>query len=114
MNITSVFSKSVDFRALTVPDHSIECLRANNPSYYIHHIAPTPLLMVVASNDNVTPADLALQAYSRALEPKELHILSGAGHFGVYSGPYFERNADRQTEFLSRTLCKKERASKLV
>jgi len=93
---------------------SVECLRANNPSHYIHRIAPTPLLMVVATNDSVTPPDLALQAYSRALEPKELHILSGAGHFDVYSGPYFKLNADRQAEFLARTICRKERASKLV
>ena len=70
--------------------------------------------MVVPTGDTLTPPDLALQAYCRALEPKELHVLSGVGHFGVYSGPYFDLNVDRQTEFLSKTICRKERASKLV
>ena len=43
-----------------------------NPAANIHLIAPTPLLMVVASNDTLTPVDLALTAYERALEPKSL------------------------------------------
>jgi len=87
---------------------SVEALRAYIPSFQIENIAPTPLLMVVASNDILTPTDLSLKAYARALEPKELYIIQGAGHFDGYSGPYFEQNAGRQTDFLSRTLCKKE------
>ena len=60
--------------------------------------------MSVAVNDVLTPTDLALKAYERALEPKELHILKG-GHFDGYSGPLFETNAGRQVEFLKKTLC---------
>jgi len=60
--------------------------------------------MTVAQNDTLTPTDLALEAYSRAREPKELHILPG-GHFGGYSGPNFVANAGRQVEFLKKTLC---------
>ena len=60
--------------------------------------------MTVAQNDDLTPADLALKVYGRALEPKELHILK-SGHFDAYSGPFFETNAGRQVEFLKKTLC---------
>lgn len=84
--------------------HSIEAFRECDPSANIQNISPTPLLMTVAENDTLTPTDLALKAYSRALEPKELHILPG-GHFDGYSGPNFERNAGRQAEFLKKTLC---------
>lgn len=84
--------------------NSIEALRGQDCSALIDRIAPTPLLMTVAENDVLTPTDLALAAYARALEPKELHILPG-GHFDGYSGPNFEKNAGRQVEFLRKTLC---------
>ncbi len=70
----------------------------------IHRISPTPLLMTVAEGDVLTPTDVALEAYSRAREPKELHLLPG-GHFDAYVGPNFERNAGRQADFLKRVLC---------
>jgi fermentation-respiration switch protein FrsA (DUF1100 family) len=60
--------------------------------------------MTVAHNDVLTPTDLAIEAFSRAREPKELHILPG-GHFDAYSGPSFEKNAGRQLAFLKKTLC---------
>jgi hypothetical protein len=62
--------------------------------------------MTVADNDVLTPTDIALEAFSRALEPKQLHILPG-GHFDGYSGPNFEVNAGCQTEFLHKHLCSK-------
>jgi fermentation-respiration switch protein FrsA (DUF1100 family) len=80
-------------------------LHEYDPSFHISRISPTPLLMTVADNDVLTATDLAPKAFSRALEPKELHILPG-GHFDGYSGPNFEANAGRQTEFLRKTLCK--------
>ncbi|KAH0172684.1 Esterase/lipase, partial [Aureobasidium melanogenum] len=83
---------------------SIEAFREYLPSTHIQHISPTPLLMTVADNDVLTPTDLALEAYSRALEPKRLHLLPG-GHFEAYSGPNFEKNAKVQTEFLQTYLC---------
>ena len=60
--------------------------------------------MTVAHNDVLTPTDLAIEAYSRAREPKELHILP-AGHFDAYSGFNFELNAGKQAEFLKKHLC---------
>ncbi|NBQ43781.1 MAG: hypothetical protein EBU23_15280, partial [Mycobacteriaceae bacterium] len=44
---------------------------------------PTPLLMVVTTHDTTTPTDLALAAYERALQPKQLVLLPG-DHFVPY------------------------------
>ncbi|KAF2094345.1 alpha/beta-hydrolase [Rhizodiscina lignyota] len=82
---------------------SMEMLRAYEPVAYIHRISPTPLLMTVERNDVLTPSQLALDAYSKALEPKQLQILPG-GHFDAYSGPTFESNAGTQAEFLKKHL----------
>lgn len=89
---------------LTSSYFSIEAFREYFPAAHIHHISPTPLLMTVAENDHLTPVDLAIDAYSRALEPKKLHILP-ASHFEAYSGPLFERNAGFQAQFLKDHLC---------
>src|SRR5690606_22489336 len=42
------------------------------PGAFVERISPTPLLMVVATDDVITPTDLALGAYERAREPKQL------------------------------------------
>jgi uncharacterized protein len=67
---------------------SVEMLTEYEPAAYVERISPTPLLMVVADGDHLTPTDLALAAYERALEPKRLVLLPG-GHFDVYTGPGF-------------------------
>lgn len=61
--------------------------------------------MTVAENDILTPTDIAIAAYMRALEPKQLNMLPG-GHFDGYTGPNFEQNAGTQAEFLKKWLCK--------
>jgi fermentation-respiration switch protein FrsA (DUF1100 family) len=53
------------------------------PAAYLERISPTPLLMVVAAGDHLTPTDLALEAYQQAREPKRLVLLPGA-HFDAY------------------------------
>lgn len=82
---------------------SIECFRAYEPAACIENISPTPLLMTVAGNDCLTPTVLALEAYSRAREPKQLNILPG-GHFEAYKGPNFEGSASAQLKFLQKYL----------
>ena len=47
------------------------------------YVSPTPLPMVVALNDTLTVANLALAARERALEPTRLELIPG-GHFGPY------------------------------
>ncbi|TMF02396.1 MAG: alpha/beta hydrolase, partial [Chloroflexi bacterium] len=46
---------------------TVDLLMEYEPGAYIDRIAPTPLLMVVAAGDHLTPSDLALEAYNRAL-----------------------------------------------
>jgi len=77
---------------------SVELLMDYEPGAYIERVAPTPLLMVVAAQDHLTPADLALEAYARAREPKRLEILPG-GHFAAYLEPGFEQASRAAAEF---------------
>ena len=51
---------------------------------HLPYISPTPLLLAVAEGDHLVPAELAIAAYERAHQPKELVILPG-GHFDAYT-----------------------------
>ncbi len=82
---------------------SMEKFLEYNPAANVHLIAPTPLLMVVASNDTLTPTDLALAAYERALEPKSLVIAKGP-HFAAYTEPGFSQTAPPAVEWFTRHL----------
>ena len=53
------------------------------PGTYIGRISPTPVMLVVARQDHLTPAHLAINAFEDAREPKRLVILPG-GHFDAY------------------------------
>ena len=82
---------------------SMEKFLEYNPSANIHLIAPTPLLMIVASNDTLTPTDLAIAAYERALEPKSLVIAKGP-HFSAYTEPGFSQTAPPAVEWFTQHL----------
>jgi uncharacterized protein len=62
---------------------TLEMLMEYEPGSYIARISPTPLMLVVAVNDTLTVADLAITAFNEALEPKRLVLLEG-GHFDAY------------------------------
>lgn len=62
---------------------SLEMAREYEPGTWVYRIGPTPLLMIVADQDTLTPTDLALAAYERALHPKKLLLLKGS-HFVPY------------------------------
>ncbi|MDP8961713.1 MAG: alpha/beta hydrolase [Actinomycetota bacterium] len=68
---------------------SVEQLLAYSPGTYLPRISPTPLLLVVADQDILTPTDLAVAAYERALEPKKLVLVHG-GHFDAYTVGFAE------------------------
>ncbi|MGA5200659.1 alpha/beta hydrolase [Streptomyces variegatus] len=55
-----------------------------DPGIWAPRVAPTPLLMVVATNDVITPTDLAEAAFETAGEPKKLVHFDG-GHFDAYA-----------------------------
>jgi len=96
------WAKKIDLKN-EVTVKTMEAFRSYNPSSNIHHISPTPLLMTIVENDALMPTDLALTAYAKALEPKELQLLPG-GHFAVF-GTHFEKTVERQVDFLKKTLC---------
>ncbi|MGZ8409082.1 MAG: alpha/beta hydrolase [Hyphomicrobium sp.] len=81
------FSETGKTRAPTwrneVTLRSVELFLGYEPGSYIAHVSPTPLLLVVALSDHLTPADEALAAYEQALHPKKLVMLKG-GHFDAY------------------------------
>ncbi|MGH8678195.1 MAG: alpha/beta hydrolase [Burkholderiales bacterium] len=68
---------------------SLELALEYSPAANIHLISPTPLMIVVAENDILTPTDLAIEAFGRAREPKQLVIIPG-GHFDAYTGAGFQ------------------------
>ncbi|MFM6830868.1 MAG: alpha/beta hydrolase [Novosphingobium sp.] len=73
------------------------------PGNWIARIGPKPLLMVVAENDVITPVDLALAAYERAVEPKKLKIVK-RGHFDAYRSEFDETSAAARDWFVQNLL----------
>ena len=53
---------------------------------FMARISPTPLLMIVASDDSITPTPLALRAFERATEPKKLLTLTGDHYYPYQAG----------------------------
>jgi uncharacterized protein len=74
-----------------------------DPVDAIDRICPTPLLMIVALKDEMTPAEDALAAYNRALQPKELLIIPG-GHYAVYEGDGYVASASAALDWFQRYL----------
>jgi fermentation-respiration switch protein FrsA (DUF1100 family) len=66
---------------------SIDKFQSYAPEAFVARVSPTPLLMILADRDTLTPVDLALDSYRQALEPKRLHLLPG-GHFCVYEDQF--------------------------
>ena len=58
---------------------------------YLGRISPTPLLMIIADNDIITPTDIALRAFERALEPKKIVLLQGDHYVPYLEG--FDRSS---------------------
>ncbi|MDN8617431.1 alpha/beta hydrolase [Variovorax ginsengisoli] len=73
------------------------------PGQWVSRIGPKPLLMVVAENDVITPADLALAAYERALEPKKLRIIR-RGHFDAYLSEFEDSSSAARDWFVQHLL----------
>jgi fermentation-respiration switch protein FrsA (DUF1100 family) len=77
---------------------SVEMFVEYEPGAYIGAISPTPLMMVVAAKDHLTVADLTLEYYERARQPKQLLVLP-VGHFDAYVGDAFAISAPAQLEW---------------
>ncbi|MDB5985431.1 MAG: Acetylxylan esterase [Nevskia sp.] len=81
---------------------SAEMMMEYEPISFIQQVSPTPLLMIVVTADIVTPTDIALEAYQRALEPKKLLLVKG-GHMEVYANQ-FELGAHAARDWLAQHL----------
>jgi fermentation-respiration switch protein FrsA (DUF1100 family) len=77
---------------------STRAARMYEPGTWISRVSPTPLLVIVASEDKMTVTDLALAAYERALEPKRLALIPG-GHFDPYLGQFPLAKLQQQSGF---------------
>lgn len=84
---------------------SVEMFTEYEPGDYLPRITPTPLMMVVATEDHLTVSDLSLAAYERAHEPKQLLVLP-VGHFDAYIGEAFRTSAPAQRDWFERHLSK--------
>ena len=67
------------------------------------HVAPRPLLLVVASEDRLAETHLALEAFDRAGEPRQLELIAG-DHFADYQGDGFVQAAAVMRDFLLKHL----------
>lgn len=50
---------------------------------YVKAISPTPLLMILASDDQISPTEIQLETFELAHEPKKISIVRG-DHFSAY------------------------------
>lgn len=67
----------------TVTLRSLEYRLEYEAMPFMERISPTPLLMIIAREDAITPTDIALRALARALEPKKAVLICG-DHYDVY------------------------------
>ncbi len=83
---------------------SLEKLLEYDPTYAIEFISPTPLLMIVGENDMSQPANLSLEAYARAGEPKKL-VMMPSGHTEMLEKAEFvEQSANEAIEWFRQHL----------
>jgi fermentation-respiration switch protein FrsA (DUF1100 family) len=78
---------------------SVEMFTEYEPVSYVPYISPTPLLLLPAQNDVLTPTDLAIASYEKAREPKKLQILPG-GHFDAYVAGFEHSSVPARDWFL--------------
>jgi len=90
----------VPHRRNEVTLRSVEMAREYEPGIYIERISPTPLQMIVSTQDPTTPTDLALEAYNRALEPKRLVLIEG-GHFTPYIDAFEQSSSAARDWFVT-------------
>jgi len=81
---------------------SLELMATYSPTAFASRITPTPMLMIVADEDEWVPASLQLAAYEAAAEPKELLRLP-CKHYDPYT-TYLDESATAACEFLVRHL----------
>jgi acetyl esterase/lipase len=77
---------------------SLEAVASYMPVNHTKRISPTPLLMLVANEDEVTPLEPQLAAFENAREPKRL-VRFDCQHYDVYVPPLVDRSAAEARDF---------------
>ena len=72
-----------------ITQRSLELIATYEPARFVARIAPTPLLMVLATGDTQTPYAGQLAAFEQAQAPKRLVRLDG-GHYDAYTVAFDE------------------------
>lgn len=62
---------------------SLEWMLEYDVTSYMERISPAALLMIVSDFDTTTPSDIAIEAFGKANEPKQLMIIK-ADHYAAY------------------------------
>lgn len=74
-----------------------------DPGACVAHLGSTPLLLVVATEDNLADTSVSVAAYERASEPKQLVMIEGH-HFVPYDGEAFDLSAGAAARFFAEHL----------
>ncbi len=80
---------------------TIESLDRNSeysPRFYVQLISKTPMLMIIASRDIITPTEDEKRMFELANTTKKLIVVEG-GHFDAYQGPGFEKFSQPAVEW---------------
>ena len=72
---------------------------------FVPRISPTPLLMLIATQDTITPTEIALRAFEQALAPKALQLLAGDHYYPYQAG--FAASSDAARAWFVTHLCMK-------
>ncbi|MDL2316319.1 alpha/beta fold hydrolase [Desulfovibrio sp. OttesenSCG-928-A18] len=79
---------------------TVEMVSEFEPGAFIDRISPTPMLMLVATEEYATPSDLAFKAYAGAGYPKKLIVLEGMTHFDPYVKGFDQTSAAARDWFV--------------
>ena len=73
------------------------------PADYLPRVAPKPILLIVAKDDQICPEKDPVAAFERIDGPKELLWLETGGHYGVYR-EHFEFVSGKARDWFARHL----------
>ena len=81
---------------------SIDWLIEFDVTQYLERIGPTPVLMIVATEDTTTPTDEALTAFHKITGPKQLKLINGHHYLSYVEN--FDVTSKAAAEFFAENL----------
>jgi hypothetical protein len=66
---------------------------------FVERVGPTPVMIIAASKDTITPTSIALRAFENAREPKKLVMVEGH-HYEPYIGGFEQSSSAARDWFL--------------